>query len=130
MVKCRRLLVVLTALFFTVPFPADSKAEIRLYRINDKEQEKRIPGMFGNKKPGCHNIMKTVPVHRVIVSRFKRCEVFSEKDCPAEHVLKFRWLGRKLDILGDTQVTTTITPGSKWFIAGDDNQDARSWFCE
>jgi hypothetical protein len=106
-------------------FPAFARdPEIRLYKMTrDGHSEKYI--LFGKgDNPGCHNTPYTYHVYKVAVIAFKKCSVFSEKDCQPDSILPAYWKNKD-------KVSTEMKQGTRWFLTRDGSEvDVASWSCE
>ncbi len=125
------LLLPLCAISLILPMSANAGSSIRMYKINKKDQQRRI--MFGNavKEPGCHNLIIDRKVYRVAQVGFAWCSVYSEDDCAPDSLLPAKWTGdtyHKYDIDG-SKLQPKFYPGSHWKLVSP-NTPVKSWYCE
>lgn len=118
-------------LMVLVPVPANAGPNIRMYKINKKQQQRRIT--FGNaaREPGCHNLIVSRKVHRVAQAGFAWCSLYAEDDCAPDSVLPAMWTGEeyhKYEIDG-SQPQAKLYPGSHWDIISS-KTPVQSWYCE
>lgn len=114
-----------------VPISANAGPNIRMYKLNKKQQQRRI--IFGDavKEPGCHNLIVSRKVHRVAQVGFAWCSLYAEDDCAPDSVLPAMWTGEeyhKYEIDG-SQPQAKFYPGSHWEIISS-KTPVQSWYCE
>lgn len=102
---------------------AGKKTEIRFYKVNKHAQQERVALVRGVDEPGCHNFILNPKVHRVAQIGFKSCTLYSESDCETGSELSVSWKRKK-------KPTTSLTPGARWFLAGERGTKVASWRCE
>ena len=105
----------------------EPRSEIRFYKINkDGITQKILFNKRKARKPGCHNFMKRVRLHRTVQIAFKRCQVFSEKECASESVVLFH-KKKEPDLHSNT-----LTQGYGWYPVGEHprGEKVKSWLCE
>jgi len=100
---------------------------IRFYKINNKEQADKIRFTASKaRKPGCHNFIKKVRVHRVVQIGYNACALYSAKNCAKESsVVATR-------AKEPNQQKTELSQGYSWFPVDEHKRGARlkSWSCE
>lgn len=97
-------------------------ADIRFYTINSRQQQSLISLVTGTNKPGCHNFLTKRRVYRVSQVGFEYCRLYSEKNCKSEAEVTVRWKNKK-------PPTDKLTPGARWFLAGERGTKIASWKC-
>lgn len=97
-------------------------AEIRFYTVNKRQQQSLISLIAGTTKPGCHNFLTKRRVYRISQVGFEHCRIFAERNCKPENVVTARWKNKK-------QPTDKLTPGARWFLAGERGTKIASWEC-
>jgi hypothetical protein len=103
------------------------RQDIRFYKINkDKITQKILFTTRKARKPGCHNFVKKVRLHRTVQFAYEQCHVFSKKDCVEDSIMSFH-LEKEPELL-----TTELTQGYGWYPAGDHprGEKVKSWSCE
>lgn len=101
--------------------------KIRFYKINNKGQADKIRFTASKvRKPGCHNFIKKVRVHRVVQIGYNACELYSAKNCKAESLIEATRAKEP------NQRKTELSQGYSWFPAAEHKRGARlkSWSCE
>lgn len=112
----------LIAVGFLLVSDAVWSADIRFYTTNSRQQQSLISLVTGTGKPGCHNFLTKRRVYRISQVGFEYCRIYSEKNCKADAVVTTRWKNKK-------QPTDKLTPGSRWFLAGERGTKIASWEC-
>ena len=97
-------------------------ADIRFYTINSRQQQSLVSLVTGTSKPGCHNFLTKRRVYRISQIGFEYCRIYAEKNCKADAVATARWKNKK-------QPTDKLTPGARWFLAGERGAKIASWEC-
>jgi len=114
-----------------MPVNASAGENIRMYKINKKQQQRRI--MFGNavKQPGCHNLIVERKVYRVAQTGFAWCSVYAEDDCTPGSILPAMWTGDEYHKYGidGTRPQPKLYPGSHWNLVSPETP-VQSWYCE
>lgn len=105
------------------------KGKIRFYRVNDRGQQTILSVVKDTDKTGCHNFFKKSRLHRIAVTGFQYCEVYSNKNCDAGSKLSAQWLAKKVKSEDKKQPTTRFTKGTRWVFDRAGNVKARSWQC-
>ncbi len=108
---------------------AANKGKIRFYRVNDLGQQTILSVVKDTEKPGCHNFFKKSRLHRIAVTGFQYCEVYSNKNCQAGSKLSAQWMAKKVKSEDKKQPTTKFTKGSRWVFDRGGNIRAHSWRC-
>ncbi len=116
--KCFRFVAVV----FLLLSDAAWSAEIRFYTVNSRQQQSLVSLIAGTSKPGCHNFLTKRRVYRISQVGFEYCRIFAEKNCDAEAVVTARWKNKK-------PPTDKLTPGARWFLAGERGTKIGSWEC-
>ncbi len=124
-------LLSLCAISLMVPVSVNAGPNIRMYKINKKQQQRRIT--FGNaaQEPGCHNLIISRKVHRVAQAGFAWCSLYAEDDCAPDSILPAMWTGddyHKYEIDG-SKPQAKLYPGSKWNLISP-KTPVQSWYCE
>ena len=107
-----------------------NKGKIRFYRVNDLGQQTILTVVKNTDKTGCHNFFKKSRLHRIAVTGFQFCEVYSDKNCEASSKLSAQWLAKKVKSEDKKNPTTTFTKGSRWVFDRQGNIKAHSWRCQ
>lgn len=100
---------------------------IRFYKINNKEQADKIRFTASKaRRPGCHNFIKTVRVHRVVQIGYAACSVYASKNCKTESLVP------AIRTKEPHQKKTELGQGYSWFPVDENKRGARlkSWQCE
>ena len=108
---------------------ATTKGKIRFYRVNSIGQQTILTVVRNTDKVGCYNLFKKSSLHRVAVSGFQYCEVYSSRNCEADSILKAQWTAKKVKSEDKKNPTTTLTKGTRWVFAKGGNIKAHSWRC-
>ena len=100
---------------------------IRFYKINSKEQAERVRFTAKKaRKPGCHNFIRKVRVHRVVQIGYNSCAIYSSKNCAADSaVVATREKRAEVE-------ETDLSQGYSWFPVDEHKRGARlkSWSCK
>lgn len=105
---------------------------VRFYKLNKKGQVRNYMYLRHTGEPGCHNFVRTRPVHRFAQTGFEWCQLFAGKDCKPGELVKAKWDGRgyhRVEIDED-EPQPRLYEGSRWVLAPDGNVKVRSWYCE
>ena len=105
------------------------EAEIRFYSLNKQKQQRELVLVPNASEIGCHNLPLTRSIYRVAQVGFTFCEIYREKDCRPGSQHHLRWSGPKKDS-SKTELTTQITPGTKWIFSKADVAKVSSWSCQ
>ena len=108
---------------------ATSKGKIRFYRVNDLGQQTILSVVRNTDKTGCHNLFKKSRLHRVAITGFQYCEVYSSKNCEADSILAAQWMAKKVKSEDKKHPTTKLTKGTRWVFSKGGNIRAHSWRC-
>lgn len=104
-----------------------TRAEIRFYKINkDNITQKVLFTKRKARKPGCHNFIKKVRLHRTVQIAYKQCQVFSKKNCEADSVMSF-YTKKEPDLH-----SIELSQGYGWYPVGKNlrGEKVKSWSCE
>lgn len=107
--------------------PANPRQEIRFYKKNKDESTQKIRFTKRKaRKPGCHNFIKKVRLHRTVQFAYKQCQVFAQKNCVDDSVLSF-YKSKEPEL----QITE-LSQGFGWYPVGDHprGEKVKSWHCE
>lgn len=118
---------VCTSIFYSQASFSKERKDIRFYKINKDEITQKI--RFTNRKarkPGCHNFIKKVRLHRTVQFGYQACRVYSKKNCKEESVMKF-YREKEPEF-----TTAELTQGYGWYPVGERKRGERvkSWSCE
>jgi len=121
------LLVVILLKASEPTYAVERNQTIRFYKINNKDQADKI--RFTAKKagkPGCHNFIKKVRVHRIVQIGYNTCALYSAKNCAAESLVSAT-RSKEPD-----QPKGQLAQGYSWFPVDEHKRGARlkSWLCE
>lgn len=108
---------------------ATQKGKIRFYRVNDHGQQTILTVVRNTDKAGCHNLFKKSRLHRVAVTGFQYCEVYSSKNCEAGSELNAQWMAKKVKAEDKKHPTARLTKGTRWVFDPGGNVRAHSWRC-
>ena len=101
--------------------------KIRFYKINNKEQADKIRFTARkSRKPGCHNFVRKVRVHRVVQIGYNSCTIYSSKNCAEENAVV------AIRDKEPNQQKSELSQGYSWFPVDEHKRGARlkSWYCE
>ncbi len=104
-------------------------AEIRLYGVNKKGQQREKSLALNRDEPGCHNLFLGEEVFRIAQVGFTYCSIYLEKDCPKGEALIMKWKGRTRKNSARAHPTDRIMPGSMWYFSDNEERKIRSWKC-
>lgn len=128
----RTLGLAISASLISVAIPAFAeKSDIRFYHLHKQDGQVRIRNK-NTDETGCHNFgWRKKGLHRVALTGYSACYVYSEKNCPQDKLLSAMWDGKQyrqadIDI---TQPQSKLLRGSRWMFAKK-NIKAQSWSCE
>lgn len=116
-----------TSINAQTPEPVNSRQEIRFYKKNKDESTQKIRFTKRKaRKPGCHNFIKKIRLHRTVQFAYQQCQVFTKKECVDDSVLSFYKI-KEPDLL-----VTELSQGYGWYPVGEHprGQKVKSWHCE
>ena len=119
--------LVLLSVFHSNTLLAKDRKDIRFYKINKDEITQKIK--FTNRKarkPGCHNFIKKVRLHRTVQFGYKACKVYAKKNCNEESLMTF-YKEKNPDF-----TFNELTQGYGWYPVGEHKRGAKVkyWSCE
>lgn len=108
-----------------VSFAEKKRQNIRIYKLNSKDQSVRIQMLDRTAKAtGCHNFFTKPKVSRITQIGFKSCTLYSKRNCSVEHAIEGQWKEKDKSV--------ELTEGGKWLFTYDDPKGirAKSWSCK
>lgn len=107
--------------------PDSARQTIRFYKVNKDNITQKI--VFTNRKarkPGCHNFIKKVRLHRTVQFAYKQCQVFAKKHCAADSIIAF-YKKKAPEIK-----VTDLSQGFGWYPLSEHprGEKVKSWRCE
>ena len=113
------------------PVTVTAGQKIRMYKINDKLQQRKVMVGKAAQKPGCHDLLWGKQIYRVAQVGFEWCSLYTQEGCATDSIVTAYWSDgkyHKYNIDG-TKPQEKLYPGAKWIMdsAADDIQ---SWYCE
>lgn len=104
-----------------------NRQDIRFYKINKDNITQKIRFTKRKaRKPGCHNFIKKVRLHRTVQIAYKQCQVFAKKNCAADSVISF--FNKEEPDLHSTE----LSQGYGWYPVGQNlrGEKVKSWSCQ
>jgi len=123
----RLLLLLVCSLVVSPTGLAKERQDIRFYKINKDEITQKI--RFTNRKarkPGCHNFIRKVRLHRTVQFGYGFCKVYSKKNCKEDSELSF-FHNKEPEFK-----VMELSQGYGWYPFGDHKrgEKVKSWYCE
>ena len=120
------------SLIFSAAAVADHHGNVRIYKLNSKDQFIKQKWLKDKERPGCHDLRRTRKANRFAQTGFAWCTVYSGDACEAGTELPAMWGGKKyrtadIDI---SQPQIKLLKGSEWYLNPDKNIRIGSWRCE
>lgn len=121
------------SLVFSAITGADHHGNVRIYKLNSKDQFVKQKWLKDREKPGCHDLRRTRKANRFAQTGFAWCTVYSGDACEAGTELPAMWGGKKyrtadIDI---SQPQIKLIKGSEWYLNSEKkNIRIGSWRCE
>ncbi|MBX2869421.1 MAG: hypothetical protein KTR18_12135 [Acidiferrobacterales bacterium] len=111
---------------------ADHHGNVRIYKLNSKDQFVKQRWLKDRERPGCHDLRRSRKAIRFAQTGFAWCTVYSGDDCQAGSELPALWGGKNyrtadIDI---SQPQVKLLQGSEWYLHPDKNIRIGSWRCE
>lgn len=129
----KQLYGLLPIVFLALMFPswAAGEANVRMYTINKKEQQRRINLKNASDVVGCHNMLRAKEVYRFAQVGFAWCSLHSEEECTDESLVSAMWVGREYRkyAIDSSQPQAKLYPGSHWLPQLAEER-IKSWYCK
>ena len=109
-----------------------ASTNVRMYKLNKKDQKIRIILRSNVEQPGCHNMpLRGKKVVQFAQKGFAWCSVYSEKNCKASSIIPALWTGKRYRKIEFDQAKPQqkLFVGSDWQLQTEDERTL-SWYCE
>lgn len=100
---------------------ASEHGSLRLFRLNLQHQLVKSADVGG--AAGCRNFLWPPRVYRVAQLGYAYCELYTERNCPADSIVRMLWLGShyRPQNLDPNVPQLRILPGTRWQVYREDD---------